>query len=327
VNELVATERSYVRSLSIVEEVFVEPLVAQKTLPAESISLVFSNIRSILILHVKLLEILEDRCKKWITFPIGDIFLNLMGEFKELYTIYVNGWNYSSEMLERCLEIKDFETFLWEAHKNKKCNLLELSDFLIMPVQRLPRYALLLEDIFKNTDAHDKDFPEIKEAIKQIKGLTQSINEKKRESDSVSRIQEMKNKVRGKSTNYITQPGRVLRREGLLIAVGKGNKGEQKERSVYLFLFNDMILSSKQTSVRKRVFDQTMRYDEVTSIQLKGAFVGDLDSKDEQLTSDPSLYFKLIDAAKKTYVIKSENVSSKKGWITDIKDAINSLTL
>jgi len=41
VNELVVTERSYVRSLSIVEEVFMKPLIAQKTLPAESISLVF----------------------------------------------------------------------------------------------------------------------------------------------------------------------------------------------------------------------------------------------------------------------------------------------
>ena len=34
-----------------------------------------------------------------------------------------------------------------------------------------------------------------------------------------------------------------------------------KEREIYLFAFNDIIMCSKQTVVRKKVFDNTLRYE------------------------------------------------------------------
>jgi hypothetical protein len=53
-------------------------------------------------------------------------------------------------------------------------------------------------------------------------------------------------------------PGRVLLKEGFITIIGKKSG---KERKFYLFVFNDVILASKQTLAKKKIFDHTVRYD------------------------------------------------------------------
>lgn len=50
----------------------------------------------------------------------------------------------------------------------KRSNVLRgmnLEDFLVKPVQRLPKYVLLLKDLLKHTDLDHPDFLNIKNSL------------------------------------------------------------------------------------------------------------------------------------------------------------------
>ena len=42
---------------------------------------------------------------------------------------------------------------------------LDVRSFLIMPVQRVPRYRMLLEDLLAHTDADHPEEPHLREAL------------------------------------------------------------------------------------------------------------------------------------------------------------------
>jgi hypothetical protein len=42
---------------------------------------------------------------------------------------------------------------------------MNLDDFLVKPVQRLPKYVLLLKDLFKHTEVDHPDYSLIKETL------------------------------------------------------------------------------------------------------------------------------------------------------------------
>ena len=54
---------------------------------------------------------------------------------------------------------------------------LRLNALLITPVQRIPRYKMLLEDVIKNTPDCHPDKRSLKEALEQIDALAWHIND------------------------------------------------------------------------------------------------------------------------------------------------------
>lgn len=61
---------------------------------------------------------------------------------------------------------------------------LTLSSYLIMPIQRLPRYNLLIRDLLKQTPDTHKDFRLLTEAGKSVSDVADKLNEKIRENES-----------------------------------------------------------------------------------------------------------------------------------------------
>jgi hypothetical protein len=53
---------------------------------------------------------------------------------------------------------------------------LDLMSYLITPVQRVPRYVLLLTDLLRNTPESHPDFNKLSEALEMVKAVGQSIN-------------------------------------------------------------------------------------------------------------------------------------------------------
>jgi hypothetical protein len=54
---------------------------------------------------------------------------------------------------------------------------MALDNLLIMPVQRIPRYNLLLRDLLKHTGESHPDFENLKQAIEVIQRLCDRIDE------------------------------------------------------------------------------------------------------------------------------------------------------
>jgi hypothetical protein len=52
---------------------------------------------------------------------------------------------------------------------------------VITPVQRIPRYNLLLKDLLSKTSQNHRDYPDLVEGLKEIQKVAVYVNEKMRE--------------------------------------------------------------------------------------------------------------------------------------------------
>ncbi len=86
---------------------------------------------------------------------------------------------------------------------------------LIMPVQRLPRYKLLLEELIRNTDSGHPDFESLRRALRQIAEIAQNVNRYIEVSDKLKRMTFISPKLKGLDEELV-QPHRNLFLEGKL---------------------------------------------------------------------------------------------------------------
>lgn len=62
-----------------------------------------------------------------------------------MYFDYFNNYTTSSNAVDKLIEKKTFANFIDEARLNPNHRLLSLKDYLIKPVQRLPKYVLIMK--------------------------------------------------------------------------------------------------------------------------------------------------------------------------------------
>lgn len=194
--EILATERSYVGMLRIAIEFkarmesFVKP---------EEIKVIFSSLESIVALHEKFLQALSERLegalkkKGYYTLIVGDVFAEYASAMP-LYTPYVDNFEKSSRQLQslqksrkRGKQMKELEDEL----KKTKSKGLSLIDLLISPVQRIPRYLLLLRSLQEATLEQHKDWPLLQDATRTTASVCDRINEAKREAEQRAALLEL----------------------------------------------------------------------------------------------------------------------------------------
>ena len=127
----------------------------------------FSNIRAILSVHKRLLGDLESQLanKEYDALCLGYLFMYYT-PFLKLYKVYVQSQ-------------RNFVLVFNEIMRNKRvcAFLMALSGFLIMPVQRIPRYRLLLNEIIKHTPPTHPDYPFLEKSIDSISKVASMCDE------------------------------------------------------------------------------------------------------------------------------------------------------
>lgn len=137
---------------------------------------------------------------------------------------------------------------------------LTLGDLLIIPIQRIPRYVLLLEQIHKKSRKSHPDYNDLESAIQKLKDTAADINKKKGESMKLQAVMDLLPKL----TNYpgaklgdLATPDRMLIMEGELFE--RSSAGGYKERHV--FLFSDMLLCAKSNAQQGLFKSGVMTYE------------------------------------------------------------------
>ena len=74
---------------------------------------------------------------------------------------------------------------------------LSLDDLLIKPVQRIPRYLLFIKDLLKHTTASHPDHAPLKQALDELTGLAERVNESEREMARMEQQKELLTSVDG----------------------------------------------------------------------------------------------------------------------------------
>ena len=172
--ELLATEKKYVSILHLIDQVFQfrvdQENRAHPMFPPETVQHMFSNIKSIYKFHNDfLLPQLEERMKAWDTNPrIGDIMKNF-APFLKMYTEYVKNFDYAMNLIHTLQsKVSRFTAIINEIQKLEECGKLTLSHHMLSPIQRLPRYELLIKDYLKNLSKENPDYEDTKSRFRIV---------------------------------------------------------------------------------------------------------------------------------------------------------------
>jgi len=118
-----------------------------------------------------------------------------------------------------------------------------------MPVQRLPRYLLLLDELRKNTGHSDPSYDDIVQAHEKIQKMAKDINESLRFQDGTRKVQAIQDKFeRDKRFMDLVSPTRVLVKDGVLAKkFGKMSRHLTSWQEYHFFLFNDILVYAAKT--------------------------------------------------------------------------------
>lgn len=64
----------------------------------------------------------------------------------------------------------------------------KLEALLIVPIQRVPRYRLLLTELINYTDESEEEYTILKAALQQIESVARHINEQIRDQENMQRM-------------------------------------------------------------------------------------------------------------------------------------------
>lgn len=255
--ELLDTEGTYVRNLAIVIKKFQNPLfqiarTKKPLLPTDKIRLIFSSIEIIFGCNTMLLEGLNQRMARWSSKQyLGDVFL-YMADFFRVYTEYINNFDKAQKELIRSCSDSKLSKWLENVRVSDVCAGQSLMSFLIMPVQRMPRYELLLKELQKATPNDHPDAEHLKNAIQRITDVNTYLNSKKKEADDHFKMIELAEKLVGKAVKMLLTPRRNFIWEAEITwsdtkhEAEKGNDGS-------LLMFNDVLVITKMVKKKYKI--------------------------------------------------------------------------
>ncbi|KAM9817095.1 dynamin-binding protein [Neosynchiropus ocellatus] len=185
IEELLQTEKDYIKDLQMCVEEIVEPLQKKQVKNVDFEGL-FGNLGSVIDLSQRLFDSLQDSdCT-------GKVFLDFKGELEEVYKIYCQNHDDAISLLESYEKEESIQRHMLECLERLrsvpvlgKTNYINLGSFLIKPVQRVMRYPLLLMELLGATPEGHHDRPQLSEALLAVKEINVNINEYKRRKDLV----------------------------------------------------------------------------------------------------------------------------------------------
>ncbi|KAK0162159.1 hypothetical protein PV327_008520 [Microctonus hyperodae] len=210
---------------------------------------IFYQIPAILSHHEIFLEELRKRLETWeLHQTIGDVFLDVFTKpvVLEAYTLFLDNWKSAKKAIKICQGKPAFARFLETMEREHK-GKLGLDQLLIKPVQKIPRYELLIQRLLENTDATHPDYDLLTVAQREVHELVVKINCTERESleweQQQTTLKEVQSLVEGLA-GIVANDRSFIRHDLVTIAT---NQGTRKERA--LFLFSDLLVI---TSIKRR---------------------------------------------------------------------------
>lgn len=246
--ELLYTEQSYVHSLKVLKQVYYEPILNQKLPWRHRAHVIFSNFLEILALNAVFLDKLEHRVSSAnnVEPALADIFLRL-APFLKAYTKYAADLHDSfATIAELMASDKEFKEFLAHAKTHPLSNNLDLQAFLIMPVQRIPRYSLLLQSLLEHTNEKSNEYRVLVQAEVALQKLAKLMNQKIKDHENALELLQIQSQLIGFRENLLV-PGRTLIKRGALNKVCRKSVSQNQ-----FFLFSDILLYATAAPFTKR---------------------------------------------------------------------------
>uniref|UniRef100_G1P8K6 FERM, ARHGEF and pleckstrin domain-containing protein 2 n=1 Tax=Myotis lucifugus TaxID=59463 RepID=G1P8K6_MYOLU len=310
--EILATERTYLKDLEVITVWFRSAVVKEDAMPADLMTLLFSNIDPIYEFHRGFLCEVEQRLALWegpsgAQAPgshqrIGDVLLRNMRQLKQFTGYFQRHDEVLTELEKATKRFKKLETVYKEFELQKVC-YLPLNTFLLKPIQRLVHYRLLLRRLCGHYAPGHHDYTDCCDALQVITEVTSILQHSLVRLENLQKLTELQRDLVG--IENLIAPGREFIREGCLHKLTR--KGLQQRM---FFLFSDMLLYTS------RGVSGTSHFRIRGLLPLRGMLVEE--SKSEW--SVPHCF--TIYAAQKTIVVAASTELEKEKWMHDLNNAI-----
>jgi len=228
IEDLVTSEANYLTYIKQMVDIYkpgLAPFISE-----DQSKLFFSNVPTLIGFSSHLLSVFEGEFNKGaVDAAIGYVFaqqVSLLPIFVPYIERYLEA---SSELTDLINNNKKFSKAVVEFESEHE----PLTSLIVMPVQRLPKYILLLTEILKYTPEWHKDHKNLKLAIEKMKDAAKQSDMKCRESNRRNQLVQLQNSLR-KCPNLIA-PARTV--------IGKWKMAEPKTE---LNLLSDMIIVTKE---------------------------------------------------------------------------------
>ncbi|XP_051231813.1 guanine nucleotide exchange factor VAV3 isoform X1 [Dicentrarchus labrax] len=226
--EIKQTEEKYTETLESIEKYFLNPL--KKFFSAAEIDKVFVNIPDLVKLHKSLMADVQDSILNKNALNLYQIFIS----YKErllIYGIYCSQVEIAIAVLDLlCKEKEDVRLKLEECSKRANNGKFTLRDLLVVPMQRVLKYHLLLQELVKHThDAADKS--NLKIALDAMKDLAQYVNEVKRDNETLREIEQYQRSIENLNQPLISYGRPKGDGEVRMVSVDK----RKQDRHIFLF--------------------------------------------------------------------------------------------
>uniref|UniRef100_UPI003AAE5F69 kalirin n=1 Tax=Centroberyx gerrardi TaxID=166262 RepID=UPI003AAE5F69 len=292
-NELIQTEKDYVKDLGIVVEGFmkkIEEKGVQEEMKGKD-KIVFGNIHQIYDWHRdffvgELEKCLEDHEH------LPQLFIKHERRL-HMYVVYCQN-KPKSEFI-----VAEYDAYFDSIQQDIQSRL-SISDFLIKPIQRITKYQLLLKDFLKYSVKAGIDCEQIEKAV-----------------DLMSQVPKLCNDMMnlGRLQGYEVRPRdglKLLQQETFFVTEqDAGVLSRSKERRV--FLFEQIVIFSELL----RKGSTTPGYQFKKSIKV--SYLGVEDSGD----SDPCKFVLSCRGSAERFTLQAANVDVKQVWVRHIRDVLD----
>ncbi|KAK3510121.1 hypothetical protein QTP70_026837, partial [Hemibagrus guttatus] len=288
VDEMVTTEREYVRSLRyIIDHYF--PEMERPDLPQDlrgKRSVIFGNLEKLVDFHSQyFLKELESCCNH--PLRVSHCFLRHQDQFG-LYALYSKNKPKSDSLLA-----SHGNSFF--RHKQLELeDKMDLASYLLKPIQRMSKYALLLKDLIKEvSEAQEQELSYLRAAAEMVKFQLRHGND----------LLAM-DAIRDCDVN-LKEQGQLVRQDEFTIWYGR------KKCQRHVFLFEELVLFSKP----KRIEGGLDVY--IYKQSFKTADVGMTETSGENGLRF-EIWFRRRTSKNQTYILQAATADIKQAWTSDI---------
>ncbi|KAJ3353878.1 hypothetical protein GGF32_002782 [Allomyces javanicus] len=330
--ELYTTECSYLDGLEELLARIVDPLVAHARtatpplLTTQDCTQIFRNLVEIVALSRSFLLALEVQLfggksqmsarpmpkstMRWHGAAPIALLLQRMGPFFKVYATFASGYQASllalTQFFARFPQAKDVV-------KAGDHPILHIQSHLILPVQRIPRYRLLVRDLLSTTE-HLKacatagatvpadlvhDVQQLEAAARIIDDVADFVNEAIRQEEHANYVLQVQQRLLGCSIPLLLPSRR-------LVLVGDLKKVSRKSRDDrHVLLFNDVLILTSRAPSNRLLFHRSVEVSDIARVRpvTTIAFAFEIAARD------------------KSFVLVAESESTSQEWIRAINRA------
>ncbi|XP_029975493.1 rho guanine nucleotide exchange factor 15 [Salarias fasciatus] len=265
--EVLTSETSYLRSLRVLTEHFMDSRELEDTMIIRDRKTLFSNILRVREVSERFLKDLEDRVFEELVFAdICDIIHYHAQHNFPAYIDYVRNQIYQEKTYTTLLKNNvQFAAVIARLQESPQCQRLPFMSFLLLPFQRITRIKMLIENILKRTKEGTKEEQMASKALASVSKIIDECNTqvgKMRQMEELIHISQTLEFDKLKAVPIISQT-RYLEKKGELQEMSKGGtlfNMRAKFVPVFLFLFNDLlVIAAKKGAERFVVLDHAHR--------------------------------------------------------------------